>query len=232
MHRLLCTSLLVVGIATSALAQHGFRELGSQPPEEAGAAAESDRPQARPFVIMFDAHAGYGLPGGDLYDGADSGLIYGGSLRIALTPKSYLSFRMRNQRIFSDEAQVTDIDGQSLGTLEASLDVRQYLLCFGQLFEPSDGRSLGGYFEAGLGIGDNVAKASLGPLSATDHQDFKMLAVQVGGLVPLSEGGWTLDLSVSMLMKLLKESSYDEMFNAFLFSGQLGLAYGFQPPGS
>jgi hypothetical protein len=232
MNRLFGTLLLVVCVATSALAQRGFHELGSQDPERTEATSEPAYRLARPFVAMLDAHAGWGLAGGDLYEGSENGFVYGGGARVGLSPRSYLSFRIRSQRIFSEEETYPAYEDYPGGTIEATLDVRQYLLCFGQLLSPSDGRSLGGYFELGLGLGDNVGKVSLGSQSITQSETFTMLAIQAGGLIPLDDGGLVLDLSFSMLAKLLKENSRDDIFNAFLFSGQVGLGYRFQSPGS
>ncbi len=106
---------------------------------------------------MIAAGAGYGAPVGAYYEDLESGLNLGANLRVAVGSSSWIAFRYRNQTLYSG-TEMFPIDSEVIA-VDVGLAARQYLLMLGVLNTPSDGQSLGGYIEFGVGLIDHVATA-------------------------------------------------------------------------
>jgi len=168
--------------------------------------SESEPPPPEPvFPKMFDAALGggfgYGFTTGDFYSGLDSGVLYFGEIRVAVSPKSYIKFGYRKTNIYQDVQGVSDVDGTYLGTVDLSVDVHTYFASLGWLSLPNKKNNLRVYGEMGAGYGNHVITADVGSVSISDDMGKFMLIGQFGVLVPISNGPVGLDVGGSFQWK-------------------------------
>jgi len=180
---------------------------------------EPDYPKM--FDITIGGGFGYGFPVGDFYSGLDSGPLYFGEIRIAVSPKSYIKFGYRKINIYNDVQSVSDIDGTYLGTVDLSADVNTYLFSLGWLSSPNKNKNLRMYSEFGGAYGNHVITASVGSESISDDTGKFMILGQIGVILPINNSRVGLDLGGSVLWKSFSGSN-DEGWGAIL-SVHLGL---------
>jgi hypothetical protein len=154
---------------------------------------------------MFDATVGgglgYGFSLGDFYSGLESGVLYFGEIRIAVSPKSYIKFGYRKTNIYQDVQSVSDTDGTYLGTVDLSVDVHTYFASLGWLSMPDKKTNSRVYAEMGAGYGNHVSTASVGSVSISDDTGKLMLIGQLGVLAPINNGPVGLEVGGSFMWK-------------------------------
>jgi hypothetical protein len=187
--------------------------------------SETEPPPDPVYPKMFDATFGggfgYGFPTGDFYSGFDSGFLYFGEFRLALSPKSYIKLGYRKINIYNDVQSVSDVDGTYLGTVDLSVDVHAYLFSLGWLSSPNENKNLRMYGEFGGGYGNHVITASIDSVSFSEDEGKFMFLGQIGVILPINKSRVGLDLGGSALWKSFSGSS-NEGWGAIL-SVHLGL---------
>jgi hypothetical protein len=167
--------------------------------------SESEPPPKPVFPKMFDATVGggfgYGFTIGDFYSSLESGVLYFGEIRIAVSPKIYIKLGYRKTNIYQDVQSFSDLDGTYLGTADLSVDVHTYFASLGWLSLPNKKTNLRMYGELGGGYGNHVSTASVGSVSISDDTGKFMLIGQLGVLVPINNGPVGLDVGGSFMWK-------------------------------
>ncbi|MCK9996731.1 MAG: hypothetical protein KAH56_10695 [Candidatus Krumholzibacteria bacterium] len=178
-----------------------------------------ESPDSPEFPKMFDGMIGcgfgYGLPIGDFYSNLDSGPLYFGEARIAISGKTYIKFGYRKMNIYRDTHMVIDTDGTYQGTVDLALDVNQYLFSIGWLSAPRENSNLRMYGEFGGVYGNHVMTASAGGYSYSDNEGRLMFISQFGLIVPFSDSRVGMDLGASVLWKSVLGKT-DEGWGAIL----------------
>ena len=203
-------------------------KIDSQKDDTEAQEGETDSPPPEPvFPKMFDVTMGggfgYGFPIGGFYSDLDSGPLYFGEIRIAVSAKSYIKFGYRKMNIFKDSQGVSDIDGTYLGTVDLSLDVHAYVLSMGWLSSPNKMNKLRMYGEFGAGYANHVLTARIDSISLSDDEGKFVIASQIGVIVPFSNGPVGLDVGGSILWKTFTGEP-DEGWGALL-AAHVGLVF-------
>ncbi len=177
------------------------------------------------FKAMFHIGAGYGAPVGDFYYKMDSNMIFLTDLRLAISPRTYLKFSYRNQKL-KDATMVVynpDNNGGSDGyyvSVDAVFTARQYLISVGFLNRPNSTNRIRGYGELGLGVVDHVVTVSSGSISESENEDRIMISGGAGFLVPFSKT-IGMDCGFNALLKI--DSNGPSEGSGLLFNAYLGL---------
>ena len=175
------------------------------------------------FKAMFHIGGGYGAPVGDFYYKMDSNQIFLTDLRLAISPRTYLKFSYRNQKLQEGTkvVYIPDYNGGSDGhyvSVDALLTARQYLISVGFLNRPSSTNSTRGYGELGLGVVDHVVRVSSGSIFESENEDRIMITGGAGFLVPFSKT-IGMDCGFNALLKINSNGSSEGaglLFNAYL----------------
>lgn len=213
------TALVLPVAAANELGSLGSQFGGSEPqapPHPPG----PDGP--RPFDAVLTVDLGYGFPFGEFYDGLDPGLVYGGDLRIATSPRHYVKFCYRNQNVYDETIDVYDPNNDMLVTVDSSLDVRQYLIMFGILSRRKPNAAARGFTEFGIGYGDHVVKAAAGSSSGSLSMGRLMFSVQGGAMFRFSPKS-KLGAEIGAFLTAATIGDGDEGGMGMLFGMQAGL---------
>ncbi len=118
------TDRFVPDVSPSNRSTYGeFGDQGEEVPLQPVAAAKPPRVYPKMFEVMLSAGIGYGTTKGDFYDGFDSGLLYFGDIRFAISNDKYLKFSYRTVKVYEDQVSVVDEGGEYLGEIELTVDV-------------------------------------------------------------------------------------------------------------
>ena len=218
----LMPAMVLVGGANAGDPQYDEfgKKIESQKGDAEARDSETEPPPPDPvYPKMFDATFGggfgYGFTTGDFYSKLESGYLYFGEIRIAVSRKSYIKFGYRKINIYNDVQSVSDFDGTYLGTVDLSVDVHAYLFSLGWLSSPNKNKNLRIYGELGGGYGNHVITASMGSQSLSDDTGKFMLLGQIGVILPINKSRVGLDVGGSVLWKSFSGGK-DEGWGAIL----------------
>lgn len=205
----------------------------AQPDTSAATPERTMRGYGPRFRGLLTLGGGYGIAGGDWYEGFTSGVAFDLGARFAVSDYVYVGFSYRYQKLGVESylENLEIFDGVDFVSVEVDWDVHvsETFFIVGFMTDPLTDSTPLGYLEVGIGAMNHVIEATastqdLGSVPVNDDEMEYGLLVGGGGIFPFSK---TVGVNVDGIMRTVRAGGGDgyESSLGVIFGVRAGIAF-------